>query len=105
MGAQEFIVEAEGSNVQAAFKAAHEQATREHGHGGYTGSLAEKDSFVLIDTQHRTREEAIECGEKLLANDDPRCDDKWSRTTTMRLQYAQFFRSNSCGFGVGQSSS
>lgn len=31
-----------------AFRMAHEQAKHEHGHGGYTGTLAEKNGFVLI---------------------------------------------------------
>lgn len=41
---------AEGDSVDDAFAAAREEAFYEYGHRGYTGSLAEKDSFVVITT-------------------------------------------------------
>lgn len=42
MGAEQFVTYAKGSNMQDAFHSAHEEAAWEHGHGGYTGTIAEK---------------------------------------------------------------
>jgi hypothetical protein len=47
-GGQDFASIGKGKSVQEAFDKACEQARYEHGHGGYTGSVAEKHSFVLI---------------------------------------------------------
>lgn len=50
MGAESFISYAKGKTAKEAFHAACEQAAWEDGHGGYTGTIAEKSSFVLIPT-------------------------------------------------------
>ncbi len=51
MGAQEFTtpvkVPKEASNEEA-FRKAREEEAYENGHGGYTGTLAEKTSFVMV---------------------------------------------------------
>lgn len=47
MGAQTFEQYVEGTDVHAAFRDGVEQAAWENGHGGYTGTLAEKHEFVL----------------------------------------------------------
>lgn len=47
-GAQDFWTVGVGKTADEAFHAAVEKAGYEHGHGGYTGSIAEKDRFVLI---------------------------------------------------------
>ena len=46
MGAVNFTCEGQGNSLEEAFVEAREQAAWEHGHGGYTGSLAEKDSAI-----------------------------------------------------------
>jgi len=46
MGASEFINVAEGKTADEAFKKLVAQAQWEHGHGGYSGTIAEKQSFV-----------------------------------------------------------
>jgi len=48
MGAQEFKCVGTGNNAKDAFYRAREEALYEKGHGGYTGSIAEKDSFKVI---------------------------------------------------------
>jgi len=48
MGAAEFEQHGKGATVTEAFLAAREQAAWEYGHGGYTGSLAEKGEFIEI---------------------------------------------------------
>jgi len=48
MGATNFTTSAKGRTAEEAFRAAREDACHWHGHGGYTGSIAEKDRLVLI---------------------------------------------------------
>lgn len=46
MGADNFRNVQAGPDMAHAFSAAHEEAAYEHGHGGYTGTIAEKGWFV-----------------------------------------------------------
>ena len=48
MGATSFTNFVEGVNAQEAFDTAVTAARWENGHGGYTGTIAEKHRFVLI---------------------------------------------------------
>jgi hypothetical protein len=49
MGASIFMVTASGNTAEEAFKSAVEDARCECGYGGYTGTIAEKRSFVLVE--------------------------------------------------------
>lgn len=48
MGAQQFATRGTGKTVAEAFATARERAAWEHGHGGYSGSLAEKGDYAVI---------------------------------------------------------
>ena len=48
MGAETFTTSAKGRTAEEAFRAAREDACHWHGHGGYTGSIAEVASYILI---------------------------------------------------------
>lgn len=48
MGATTFEQVGKGKTVKLAFEAAREQALWEYGHRGYTGSLAEKDGYIVV---------------------------------------------------------
>lgn len=48
MGASDFMAEGRGKTATEAFRAAVDQAAYEYGHGGYSGSIAEKRNFVMI---------------------------------------------------------
>jgi len=48
MGADQFVNHASGMSVQTAFSDAVKDAQYEHGHGGYSGTLAEKSTFKLF---------------------------------------------------------
>lgn len=48
MGGCQFVTSAAGSSPAEAFKAAVEEAEYEHGHGGYTGTIAEKSQFTMF---------------------------------------------------------
>ena len=47
MGATVFYNKRKGTNAREAFRQAHEDACYEYGHGGYTGTIAEKSSFTM----------------------------------------------------------
>ncbi|MDX1408317.1 MAG: hypothetical protein R3330_09290 [Saprospiraceae bacterium] len=48
MGATTFFTVSLGRNPHQAFDRAREEALYVHGHGGYTGTIAEKDSFKFM---------------------------------------------------------
>ena len=48
MGATGFCVTATGVSARDAFINARDEALYEHGHGGYTGSIAEKSNFIML---------------------------------------------------------
>ena len=48
MGATTFGVTIEAENAQEAFNNAKEQAYYDHGHSGYTGTIAEKSGYRLL---------------------------------------------------------
>jgi hypothetical protein len=54
MGAATFETYRDGADVSAAFRNAVEEAGWEYGHGGYTGTIAEKDDYVIITRCRRT---------------------------------------------------
>lgn len=49
MGAQAFVTVSRGETAQDAFVTAVQDAQYENGHGGYTGTIAEKNTFKVID--------------------------------------------------------
>ena len=75
MGAYDFYSEAVGKTAQEAFALAVEDAAYEHGHGGYTGTIAEKSEFVMIKLP--TGQDAHRYAEQLVHGNDDRIDDKW----------------------------
>jgi hypothetical protein len=77
MGANAFTTFASGRDLSEAFESAVAQARFEHGHGGYSGTLAEKSSCVLISSTPRLLADALELANELIDNDDERIDDKW----------------------------
>ena len=48
MGACDFQKRAKGKTAEEAFRAAVDSAAWEHGHGGYTGTIAEKHEFQMM---------------------------------------------------------
>ena len=48
LGASEFFTTQKGKTAAEAFTTATEVARYEYGHGGYTGTIAEKDAFRLF---------------------------------------------------------
>lgn len=69
MGACEFFTTRMGQfrSADEAFKDAREEALYDHGHEGYTGSIAEKREFKMVPVPDKTdpTKFAIECSENL----------------------------------------
>lgn len=77
MGASEFVTVARGRNAAEAFSRAVEDARHMHGHGGYTGTIAEKSEFVKIDRASASVSESCDIAWELIDQDDRRIRDKW----------------------------
>ncbi|MFD1588512.1 hypothetical protein ACFR9U_16155 [Halorientalis brevis] len=77
MGAASFFTYGFGETAKQAFQAAQEHAEYMHGHGGYTGTIAEKHGFTVIPkSEHKGKQKRKYAGQLLTARDE-RVDDKW----------------------------
>ena len=88
MGAEVFYQEGEGATAQEAFKSAYEAACYDFGHRGYTGSMAEKDSFVEIELPEG--KDPSDYAEELINNDDERVDDKWGPAGCLKMEEGKY---------------
>lgn len=88
MGAHEFFTISKGVNAKAAFTDAREQAEWENGHCGYTGTIAEKDKFVMISVPEGV--EPIIYANQLMDNDDPRVSDKWGPAGCVKVEEGKY---------------
>ena len=106
MGATTFYDVVKGSSAKDAFEKAVEEAQYEYGHGGYTGTIAEKDSFVMITPPFKatitvtpemttteikalTREVRklfMDYAEQLIEDSDSRVDDKWGPAGCLEIK-------------------
>lgn len=77
MGASTFMNFSEQKTAMDAFKTLRDQAAWESGHGGYTGTIAEKSEFIMVGPVVETVEEAREVAKALIDSDDKRISDKW----------------------------
>lgn len=80
MGAETFFVEASGKTAEMAFSKAVEEARYDFGHRGYTGTIAEKGDFVMIQCEG----DAHEYADQLIEDCDSRIDDKWGPAGCVR---------------------
>jgi hypothetical protein len=85
MGADTFGTTAEGKTAHEAFYNAQSHASWEHGHGGYTGTIAEKDSFVMIPEAPSEPRAASAYARQLIDDTDARIDDKWGPAGCIKL--------------------
>lgn len=84
MGACTFFVTQSGKTAEQAFQLAVEQARYEYGHGGYTGTIAEKSKFKVIPCPKD--KDPMEYADELLENNDPRVDDKWGPAGCVQVE-------------------
>lgn len=89
MGADTFGNMASGKTADAAFKAATEQARHDHGHAGYTGTIAEKRDFSVIAVP--AGKDPVEYAGELLDKADPRVDDKWGPAGCVKVAEGKWY--------------
>ena len=75
MGSCEFFHEAEGRTPKEAFLKAQNEAFYDHGHSGYTGTIAEKSDFIMIKVPEGNNPQ--DYAQELVDHNDERIDDKW----------------------------
>lgn len=83
MGAETFQQEGSGINIKDAFDNAVEDAAYQHGHAGYSGTLAEKQEFIEIDLPKG--ETPYGFSTKLIDAGDKRIDDKWGPAGAVKV--------------------
>lgn len=84
MGASVFMTESNGKTARDAFNAAVQEAAYNYGHAGYTGTIAEKESFVMIPSppEGQSLEDYMW---ELIDQSDDRIDDKWGPAGCIQL--------------------
>jgi len=98
MGATTFSNTAFGKNAEEAFITLIQDARHENGHGGYTGTIAEKHDYVIIVPEvFDSRAAAETYADKLMEEDDPRISDKWGPAGC--LKYKSGDKTNYLFFG------
>jgi len=88
MGADIFMTAARGSDARDAFNAAVQEAQYDHGHAGYTGTIAEKVGFKIIPLPYGR--EPYEYAEDLINESDRRIDDKWGPAGCLKLEDGKY---------------
>jgi hypothetical protein len=89
MGGQTFSQAATGNTPADAFKNAVEQARYDYGHAGYTGTIAEKDSFIMVSPNPDTLQTMRRDEYYGYFHDDPlwlSVDDKWGPAGCVHLE-------------------
>ena len=77
MGACTFSTRAFGKTAKEAFDKAVEDAKYMNGHGGYTGTIAEKSSFTLIPDEEHKHKDKQKFAWGLIDDADERVESKW----------------------------
>jgi len=84
MVATEFLITSHGNSPQEAFGRAVEEAQYESGHGGYTGTIAEKTRFKMITVPKEKN--PVEFSEDILYEDDGHwVQNKWGPAACIKL--------------------
>jgi hypothetical protein len=92
MGADTFATRSQGKTPEEAFSKAVQDAQWEHGHGGYSGTIAEKGSFILIDWEKERQGQESISGfiNRLIDLDDERISDKWGDAGCVKLKEGEY---------------
>lgn len=90
MGANTFMNIVEGKNAAAAFSAIQRAARYDNGHGGYSGTIAEKNDFVVITIPKTWTATPQAYAKHLIDSEDSRIDDKWGPAGCISLGTGRF---------------
>lgn len=74
MGATAFFETAKGKTVEEAFDTAVKDAKEVYGTCGNTGTIAEKEEFIIISKTTKTLEAAKKMANRMINNQDERID-------------------------------
>ncbi|RLI66821.1 MAG: hypothetical protein DRO67_00160 [Candidatus Asgardarchaeum californiense] len=85
MGAMEFESIAKGSTAKEAFQNAREEAFYDYGHSGYTGTIAEKNTFRMIHCEC-TSEAVSAKMDEVMENESHWIQDKWGPAGCIKLE-------------------
>lgn len=85
MGATDFECRVMIPEIGKAFGEARDHAAWEHGHGGYTGTIAEKHDYIVVEDDPRPLKEARVLAEEMMEDDDERVTDKWGPAAAIPL--------------------
>jgi len=88
MGSESFMEQATGKTAKEAFQSLVGDAQYDFGHSGYTGTIAEKNSFVMIDLPDGM--DAEDYADILMDKDDERIADKWGDAGCIKVKDGEF---------------
>lgn len=88
MGAMTFFTVESGRDAQEAFHRATLYAQHRWGHEGYTGTIAEKDEFIIIKGDATPAKETEAIADKMLKEGDERINDKWGPAGAIKIEDA-----------------
>ncbi|MFG2847439.1 hypothetical protein ACGF12_30365 [Kitasatospora sp. NPDC048296] len=77
MGAENFTVYQDGTDVAQAFRDAVDNAQYEYGHRGGTGTIAEKDEYQAVSDTALSMGEAEALAERIMRDYEHPLQDKW----------------------------
>lgn len=86
MGAQTFRSFGDGAEIESAFERAVSDAKYEHGHGGYSGTIAEKGDYVVVQDSPLSVSDAEDIASRLIRDNDERITDKWGPAGAIRVR-------------------
>jgi hypothetical protein len=91
-GATDFYCDSTGSSAKDAFQKAQEQARHMYGHEGYTGSIAEKDSFIMLTPDVDINDKkAMNAWVDKTIDSHPKISDKWGPAGCVALGSGKYF--------------
>jgi hypothetical protein len=88
MGSSNFYHVSSANDAKQAFTKARDEALYDHGHSGYSGTIAEKGKFVIIPVPQGTN--PYDYANKLMEEDDPRISDKWGPAGCIEVEKGKY---------------
>jgi hypothetical protein len=83
MGSETFFTKSHANSPKTAFQKAVKEAEHDYGHSGYTGTIAEKDSYQMASYACLTLSEAQQLADSLI--NTPPYSDKWGPAGCLRV--------------------
>jgi len=91
MGATNFACIGKGKDAKEAFSNARSEALYEYGHGGYTGSIAEKDGFKLVTLTEAEKNSPNLFHAKIDELTDNEFSDKWGEAGCVKMKEDTYY--------------